>query len=239
MGLLGKTVLLSLVYNEEILLPHFLQHYRHYVDKFVFFDGGSDDRTLEIIETEPGDIEINNFSVENADDENFLKMKNEFWKKYRDVYDWVIIVDVDEFLIFPEKLTGTIIKPVGFDIVDTRQPTINDELLDEFTYGVRNELEDKCCMFSMKDIQEINYEPGAHKCNPKGNIIYQPSTLLHYRYLGLTNVLGRTALNGLRLSEQNIQRGWGYHNLQSAKEKKEYFDKLMKERINLKDKFYD
>lgn len=237
-----KTLLLTITYNEEKLLPFFIEYYKRSVDKMIFYDGMSTDNSLNIINSYKNlvDIEISDFyNRDDADEELFLEIKNNQWKQYKDEYDYVLIVDVDEIIYYPNEFIidvmrtneYTIIKPNGYSMI-----SLEDKNVKTIKTGFRDEMYDKCCLFNIKEIQEINYLPGAHLCSPVGNIKYfeHPDLkLLHYKYIGLENYLKRLKLNKQRISKNNISNGWGVHNLQSENEAKNSFMELLNKSINV------
>lgn len=237
-----KTLLLTITYNEEKLLPFFIDYYKRYVDKMIFYDGMSTDNSLNIINSYKNlvDIEISDFyNRDDADEELFLEIKNNQWKQYKDEYDYVLIVDVDEIIYYPNEFIidvmrtngYTIIKPNGYSMI-----SLEDKDVRTIRTGFRDIMYDKCCLFNMKEIQEINYLPGAHKCNPVGNIKYfeHPDLkLLHYKYIGLENHLKRTKMNRERLSPQNKVKGWGVHNLANDNQIKSDFMVMLNKSINV------
>ena len=64
---------------------------------------------------------------------------------------------------------------------------------------------------------DINYEPGAHICQPFGMIRNgeQPQYLvLHYKYLGADYVIVRTKQYRSRMSDENIEKGYALQYLE-------------------------
>ena len=57
---------------------------------------------------------------------------------------------------------------------------------------------------------DVNYEPGAHFCHPYGliNSDETPYYVLHYKYLGVEYVLERTRQYRMRMSKDNIAKGY-------------------------------
>ncbi len=96
----GDILLMSVVRNEKIRLPYFLEYYRKLgVDRFLFVDNNSDDGTREFLSSQP-DVSVwqSNGSYKRAtygtDWSNYLL------RKYADGH-WVLTVDPDEFFIYP------------------------------------------------------------------------------------------------------------------------------------------
>lgn len=247
-----RILLITLCYNEEYLLHPFINYYQQYCDKLLFIDGGSTDNSKQIIES----YEKCQYIRDEANDANesvFLKIKNHLWKDYRNDYDYVIIVDVDEFLYYPtgifgliedmEKSSCSIIQPNGFSMVERYRnvPVYDYKFEHKFVYtkGIEDNNYNKNCLFNIKDIEDINFHPGAHFSTPTGNIrhfIHKDLKLLHYKYIGLEEFLERVKINRERLSEENKKNGWGYHNLASDSEHKAYFEEIL---LKAKEVVYD
>ena len=102
-----KIATITAVYNEEDLLPQHLGHYRNQgVDRIFILDSGSTDKTVEIAGRHH-EVEVSSFEVpavgfdgpkHHAIMKKMLECKGEF--------DFVILVDADEFVIPAE--VGTI-----------------------------------------------------------------------------------------------------------------------------------
>ena len=132
--------LYSILWNEEVMLPYFFSYYDQYVDKYIFFDDGSDDRTKEIIEKHPK-TEFRSLPLEYPD--SYVKsaqhIQNSCWKESIGIADWVIITSVDEYLYHPsllkylnhcEKRGITLIPAVGFQMISDYFPPKKISLLD-------------------------------------------------------------------------------------------------------------
>ena len=75
---------------------------------------------------------------------------------------------------------------------------------------------DKCLVFDPKKLTDINYSPGAHKCEPEGEIRYydyqskNPIKTIHIKNLSLDYKLSRIKMYRERLSQENIDHGMGF-----------------------------
>lgn len=72
----------------------------------------------------------------------------------------------------------------------------------------------KQILFNPNEIQEINYAPGAHYCEPIGNIKYYDKKdiyLFHGKYLSVEYVVEKHKKYKERLSNINKEKGWGIH----------------------------
>lgn len=234
-----KILLITICYNEEKMLPHFLKYYSKYCDKIIVCDGGSTDKSHEIIKANPK-CELNlDYVSDKADDIQFLEIKNELWKKYRDEYDWCIVVDIDEFLFSFDGLMelfkqadakgASLICPKGYDMYSAKSLKEDSDLFFDFPNGIPFDNSSKMCAFNIKKLDSINYLAGCHRAQPFNvgpfvggggglppiTLEFPASILLHYRFLGLGDVLQKKHLAESRLSERNKQNGFGIHNLTS------------------------
>jgi hypothetical protein len=211
--------LYSSCYNEEVLMPYFLRHYSCFVDKIFIFDNHSNDSTPRIVDsfpkTERAVYGNPNFYYER----DLINFKNEAYKNSRGVADWVIVVDVDEFIYHKNLISIlrmykerhiTFPKISGYDMVGFDYPKSDAPLYEIINEGVPSSLYCKRAVFDPRI--DINYIPGAHKCNPKGKILENNTAeikLLHYRYLCKDFFIKNIKKRMSRISEENIKRGWG------------------------------
>ena len=85
-----------------------------------------------------------------------------------------------------------LVKPQGYQLISIYFPDTNipDLLHNELKYGVRDKMFDKCVMFNTHKVEEINFDYGCHKCNPKiiDGAIYQKNDIyLFHVYRDLYN----------------------------------------------------
>jgi glycosyltransferase involved in cell wall biosynthesis len=182
-----------LCYNEEVLLPHALKHYKTRFPnaKFIIIDNQSTDKSVEIALAEG--CTIHTWDTKNIANiiENTI-LKNNIWKTAET--DWVIITDMDEWLeLTDEQLTNdsnagvTIIRTSGIQIVaDSKSLILDDVDLHSLRNGYRDKLYSKTICFKRTEINEINYERGAHVSRPKGKVVFNKNAyiLKHMNYLG-------------------------------------------------------
>ena len=86
--------------NERIRLPYFLKYYRDLgVDHFVFVDNGSDDGTGEYLSNQP-DVSV--FYTEKGYKRSRFGVDWINWLQMKYAHGhWCLVVDVDEFLVYP------------------------------------------------------------------------------------------------------------------------------------------
>jgi glycosyltransferase involved in cell wall biosynthesis len=217
----------SICWNEAALLPHFLRHYR-FAEKIVIYDHNSTDDSVAIMRSFPNTtIRMLPFSDEIHED-HYLTIKNHAYQECRGQADFVIVVDVDEFVYHPFLLdllqsykgSGvTLPKIKGYNMVSERFPEGHEAILRAVRHGVPDDVDmdgylnayGKRCIFHPSI--DINYEPGCHECSPQGEVRESETAeikMLHYKYLGLEYTLKRFAAYKQRLSEENIKQGWGF-----------------------------
>lgn len=93
-----KIAVITTAYNDEAFLPQFLRHYGD-VDRIFAFDNESTDRTAEILRQCPA---VNLSSYRTGDRFDQLRKDaviNEAIVACRGTYDYVVVVDVDEFVV--------------------------------------------------------------------------------------------------------------------------------------------
>lgn len=172
----------TMTYNSEELLPHFFHHHRK-ADRIVVYDNGSTDRTIAICEGRPN-VEIRDYSKQSGNqlrDDIHALIKNSCWKEAIGNADWVVVMDLDEFLYHPrlqEKLKEykqqgiTIPLTTAYEMVSPLFPAAPVYLTDVVKMGRRNDLYSKFTIFDPNKITDINYGPGGHNAVPAGEIKY-------------------------------------------------------------------
>ncbi len=235
--------LYTFCYNEEFIIPYFLRHYLPIVSKIIVFDNYSTDKSVELLR------EHSNVFVKQIDTNNEFRddvkrsLTNTVWKKSRGHADYVIVLDIDEFLYHPSfnneisrlmQLGYTVIRPIGYDMITQELPSGDGQIYDEVKEGMRHREWDKMALFDPNKIEEMNYSPGAHWCLPEGYVKAlkrdHDFKLLHFRYLGLDYVLEKHQKRAARLSQINLKNNWGYHYLFDGSKQKEIFDQVYENR---------
>jgi len=208
----------ALCWNEEKIIPFFLRHYNEFVDHYYIYDNNSDDRANELLarQTNVTIIKYDTGGVFN--DVVHQQIKNTAWKQSRGKADWVIVIDMDEFLYHP-KMTellsssvNTIFKPVGCNMVSETFPEADKNITEQVKAGVYDDKYSKMVLFNPHRIIEINYMPGAHEIYPEGIIeLFQDTEmkLLHYKSLSTNYLLERIQQYRMRLSDVNKRENYG------------------------------
>lgn len=202
----------TLAYNEELMMPYFIRHYREMFPKckIVVLDNESTDATADIARA--SGCEVRTYKTNNQlSDKTYLELKNTVWKDAET--DWVLIADVDEHCVITEedliKETASIISFMGYNMVN------HEDNLDipSIKHFVRAQSYDKYYLFNKAKIKEINYRPGCHKADPQGDVSFSRNKYpcRHYKYINPDYMVKRHAMFAARMSDDNKKLGWGVH----------------------------
>lgn len=236
-----------LCYNEEKMILHTLNHYSKFCTHITIIDNCSTDNTIDLINHSG----IPNITLKQFDtkgklrDDAYELIKNTCWHKSE--ADFVIVCDMDEFLYHPNLINELkLAKENGFGIINTEGYNMFSEtfptdyskpITEQIKRGARAYNFDKNIIFSPKLIENINYYPGAHKCNP---VYYnnakdvRPKTkfkLLHYKYIGYDYLVQKHQSYAQRLSDYNKTYNYGGEYLKGEKHVKECFQQLKKRNL--------
>lgn len=234
----------TICWNEEGMLPHFLRHYTSFCDQVFVYDNFSTDRSPSICLSH-ANVTLRQYdSGGQIRDDLYLSVKNNVWKRSRGKADWVIVCDIDEFLYAPDlrklleqlnQSEETLVRCKGFNMVSTHYPTEQEVIFETIREGVRSTSFDKVLLFRPDEIDEINFGPGAHSCNPIGSINYSDLDvkLLHYKYLSLDYNLQRYRLMASRLSDYNKKFHFGIHYGYSSRKIKREFNEIWAKRSSV------
>lgn len=215
--------LYTISWNEQRMLPFFLDHYGAWVDRIVVFDDGSDDGTAEALAQHPK-VDLRRFPPKRTSFvTEALALWQDVWKESRGRADWVVVTNIDEFHYHPrgmrrylEACTAagvTILHPRGYAMVGDAFPPPGSSLVESLRRGVPMIGHDKRQVFDPDAIDEIRFGPGRHFCEPTGNVV-EPSrpesVLLHYKYVDAHGYcLARQKALGRRLMPGDRQQGYG------------------------------
>lgn len=232
----------TICYNEEFLMPFFLQHYSEHVgaSKIVIYDNYSTDKCIEIAQAFTGcTVEVIKYNSNNKiHDGIYMDIKNSAWKK--STADWVIVCDMDELVYFKDKTIlnqpdMVVYQCNGYQMVDTHLPIYNPNrpITEQLVYGTYDTYVSKCAVFK-PTIKNFEYQPGAHHCHTTSPVINPPSLyLLHYKFMSLEYVIQNYKLRQERLSEFNKKTKLGHHYNWELAKFNEVYARLFGERINV------
>lgn len=230
--------LYTISWNEEYLLRHFFQHYDSWVDRYVFFDDGSDDATLGILKSHPK-VEIRKFPRLESDSFVLAQraLMDNCWKESRGHADWVVVTDVDEFLYtknMPAYLRAcskkgvTAIPALGYQMISRESPRAKP-LTKQVRQGCPWQDMSKLGIFNPDEVQETQFSFGRHVAHPKGNIQYPEKDVLlnlHYKYLSFEFVLARYMALNTKLGLFDKEQQWGIQYSWSREQLKKDWDEI-------------
>jgi hypothetical protein len=182
--------------NDELMLPFFLKYYRPIIDRMTFLDSGSTDKTLDLIKDAGGRIIHTGLTFWDWD--TMRNIYQNIWKGSE--YDYIFLLDVDEFFYQPLGLRGFLEENVkaieiyqleGYQMVSPTFPSPGSNIFD-INMGVRLPLYDKSTIFNPNaDI----YHENAHEVKTTSTKISSGAIkLLHYKFLGVDILLKRAEL---------------------------------------------
>ena len=235
-------------YNEELILPYALRHYKTFASRIIVHDGGSTDRSKQICE-EFG-VEVQHWETKGQINDELLRiLKETCWLKTD--AQWVIMADADELVYFPDgvvntltqhtKLRTPVVKCRGFEMESSTLPTTEGQIYEEINHGSPDDRwYGKPCLIQRKLVRSIHFTHGAHECDAElmNRTRFRPRTphmppvfLLHYKHIGSIERIGeRYDGNKSRFSEVNKKHGFGWQGdgLVHAKQKRDFILKHRK-----------
>ena len=223
-----KVACYALAYNEEIILPQFIEHYKKFCDKIVIYDNMSTDNTKQIALDSGCEVISWEAPGGGLNDQCYLEIKQNCYKKDRDDYDWVISVDADEFYTHKEGIHGlqklledytrqgiTLPKVIGYNMVGVGSEDLN---ISNINLGVEDISYSKRCIFNptlnMSWAWGCHPQHGQELLNQVVGIKESKTSeviLHHYKYISLSYVLKRHQSYFSRLSSFNKERGLAVH----------------------------
>ena len=240
--------LYTVCWDEDDMLGFFFRHYDPWVDRYVVYDDGSTDGSLDILRAHPK-VEVRSFT--RTDPESFVAshsaMQNEVWKESRGQADWVIITAIDEHLWVPgtpmrsylaaQQQSGvTFIPAFGFDMIAAEMPNDEGRLIDRINRGQPSALFSKLSIFNPDALNETNFGMGRHYARPAGRLTLPARdelVLWHYKRLGFDRTATREQVQGARLGSKDVSNRWGHQYFWSPEEFREEWNKFDQAAVNL------
>lgn len=212
-------------YNEAILIPYWVRHYRTFCDRvIVYLDNDTDDGTGEIAQREGA--EVRPFVGGFLDDQAFVDFAQEHYVEARGQAEWVAWTDVDEIIYHPNlvarlaelRASGVTLPNVdGFSMVSDQPPSGQGQIYDEIRRGFPDQNYAKVCIFDPN--LDVLWSTGKHTAWVPGSRSddgTDPLKLLHYRWLGpawheARNARNYARMNAINLAKRHGQETWpGY-----------------------------
>lgn len=241
-----KIDLYARCWNEGEMLPFFFMHYDDIVQRYVVFDDGSTDNSLDLLRLNPK-VEIRPMPPY-ADPESRIAsavaLQDSCWKESRGRADWVIVTDIDEHLYHPD-LRGylaqcltqgvTIIPALGYQMLSEKFPEPKIPLCRSVITGACHAPFSKLNIFS-PEIEAVNYTAGRHRAAPAGRIVLPARDelqLLHYHYVGFDRVRKRHAEFVTRQRKKDFERRWGRHYSWSEEEFRKNWTRISRNLVDV------
>jgi glycosyltransferase involved in cell wall biosynthesis len=238
-----KIHLYALCWNEADILPFFFRNYDPWVDRYIIYDDGSTDGSIEILQRHP-QVEIRSMSRQFSDSHTMSQMKllNEVWKESRGKADWVILVDMDEHLFVPQipmrslleryKSEGsTLVPALGFQMLSENFPEADEYLAKTRSIGTPWHMMCKVSIINPDAIEETNCFKGRHTAKPSGQIKLPKRDeilLLHYKYLGFERTLEKQSMQNSHLGAYDNSMGIANNYSWTRQELRNHWDSFLK-----------
>ena len=238
--------LYTICWNEERMLPFFFRHYDPLIERYVFYDDGSSDSTLEILRRHPS-VDVRRF--ERIRHDSFVlsaqMLLDEMWKESRGSCDWVVVTAVDEHLhhanvfgyLADAKQNGiTAIPALGYEMVSADFPDTHNHLALTVTRGAPSRFMSKLSIFNPNAIEETHFTVGHHEARPTGDVRYPERDELinlHFKWMGLDYVRSRYALLRTGLGPHDRAKGFGFQYAFSDTEVQRFMEKLVRDAIDV------
>jgi hypothetical protein len=227
----------AICYNEQRIIPFFLDHYK-YADRITVYDNESTDNSKDILMTDSR-VEIISYSTFNTlNDQAYIDIKQTCWKNTDCSY--AIIVDMDEFVYhsniknFLRDTNQAAYIPQGYNMVSETFPEFGS-FVSAIPNGVKDNNYSKLCILDTNRVDSIFYELGCHQAriNMKNGTDAicegEDIKLLHYKNISFDYRINKHQEYIKRMSEFNTTVGAGIHYTYSEEQQRMEFDTLLKD----------
>lgn len=242
------THLYTTCWNESDMLPFFFRHYDPWIDRYVVFDNGSTDASLDLLR-EHSRVEVRTFPWSRTD--SFVlsqqDLYNSVWKESRGAADWVVMTAIDEHLHVPlEPMKDflmrcanqrvTCVPALGYQMLSEDFPQAHETLCLTRTRGAPWDVMSKLSLFNPNAVEETGYRTGRHKARPQGRIVFprrDELLLLHYKYLGFERTYRLHARQFSGLRSHDLSKRWGYQYAFSRDELRRQWDDFANNAVDI------
>ncbi len=230
-----KVKALTMVFDEELILPYFLSHYRHLDEIVVLYETDTQDGSLDLLHHAENVSVVPVHVTGGIDDLQKVALINEWIGRIG--ADWLYVLDSDEF-IFPEdgsrdhdflsKVEGDVLLAMMYQVyrhkydkdLDPTKPPVPQRLHgdpDRFS-RVQTPTRDcnvhYCKPIVLRPKAGIRFSPGNHIMHQDAGMDYQISNQtfsgVHWQMADPTLALYRRMRRKARISEVNKRNGYGF-----------------------------
>lgn len=214
-----------ITYNEEVMLPFTIRHYRRMFGfdvPFIIHDNGSTDDTLRLASLAGinGNVTVAPFSSEGMNDTIHRHIKSE--AAINATADWVLCIDCDEECMIDlhdlDALDSRCVNAVhfsGYDIFDKCSSPLEAS---KTPRGCGSPGYSKPVLLRTGQFETIEFGAGAHTMErllplPGKEVLWSKDEfkLLHYKHWSPKWHLERSHELAKRQSTENLQRGYSTH----------------------------
>jgi len=221
-----RLAVITMVYNEDVLLPQFLRHYAPQVDTVFLLDNESDDGSIAAVTRYPN-VEVSTVPTgERLNDGIQMAAKLAVKADCVGRYDYVLIVDADEFVV--PKSGGTLREALfalrekevfgthGFHMYRGATEGPYDPavpLLHQRQWGTESD-EEYSKPIIVRPENPAVFCPGFHRFSDRDNDPLKPPSPTHFFLLHYTGIdedlfVRRCMIRTRRLSNENLKYHWG------------------------------
>lgn len=239
----------TICYNEIKILPYVINYWKKFANHVYVYDNYSNDGSFEYLSQFPNFITVIQYESNNeANDNIYLEIKNNVWKKSRGVADYVVVCDMDE-IIYAKNIKQqfrllkqnniTICSPYYYELIDKNYIDYNDitdfddnYLIHKHIKGGVHNPNSKQIIFDPNKIIEINYSIGGHENKAIGEINQSINNesifLFHLKYFGIDNLFNKNKVYQKRIYNNYIRYGYGCHYFKTYDELIDIFNEFEK-----------
>lgn len=236
----------TIAYNEELILPHFIDHYKQFCDKIVIYNNMSTDKTKEIAldnGCEVVDWRNPSDGTKSFNDLVNVQIKSTCYLKDRGIYDWVITVDADEFYTHLSGIDEFISTLERYKAMGVKLPKVQGYNMFSWDYdfnsplssidlGIPSENYSKLCLFN--PILDMQWGPGCHHCGLQSDSVDTSIILKHYKTINFDYVVNRYKVLQSVQSDTNKKYNYSTHVYRTKEEWREEFVSLENLALKLK-----
>jgi Glycosyl transferase family 2 len=202
---------LSVMHNEERMLPYFLKHYSTFANRIFLWDDASTDASYDIADAHPKVI-LRPFG-DTTGRCNDQRMSDVYTQAVREdcrgKADWVFVVDIDEIVYHPTMVAQlqalrdrgvTAVRPRSYHMVWPTFPFTTGQIYDQVTTGHETGRFRKVCV--VNPAYDYEWTLGRHELvNAPPVHTHGDLKLLHYKYMGPDYFLQRSRMMFERRSD--------------------------------------